>query len=35
MAHTAQQPCESRKSKNVTDFDSTSTDCWDVPEDTL
>jgi len=28
-------PSESRKSKNVTDFDSTSTDCWHVPEETL
>jgi len=28
-------PCESRKSKNVTDFDSTSTDSLHVPEDTL
>jgi len=28
-------PCESWKTKNVTDFDSTSTDCWHVPEDTL
>jgi len=29
------RPCENRKSTNVTDFDSTSTDCWHVPEDTL
>jgi len=28
-------PCANRKSKNVTDFDSTSTDlqCWHVPGD--
>ena len=26
--------CQSRKSKNVNDFDSTSTDCWNVPVDT-
>jgi len=28
-------PCESQKSKNISNFDRTSTDCWHVPEDTL
>jgi len=35
LQYVATLPCESRKSKNVTDFDSSSTDYWHVPEDTL
>jgi len=35
LQYVATLPRENRKSKNVTDFDSTSTDCWHVPGDTL
>ena len=35
LQYVATLPCESQKSKNVTDFDSTWTDCWHVPNHTL
>jgi len=35
LQYVATLPCESQKFKNVTDFDSTSTDYWHVPDDTL
>jgi len=35
LQYVATLPCENWKSKNVTDLDSTSTDCWHVPADTL
>jgi len=35
LQYVATLPCESRKSKNVTDFHSTPTDCWHVSGDIL
>jgi len=35
LQRVATLPCSSRKTKNVTDFDSTSADCLHVPDDTL